>query len=86
MHPEDIKAAIRKRGIKPADIARQLDVSDMSVSAVIAGNGKSARIAERISQVTGLSVDTLWPGKYLTVVREPTVTRRRALATMGKAA
>lgn len=64
MHPEDIKAAIRKRGSTQAAIARTEEVSQMAVSAVITGRSKSARIARRIALVTGLSVHTLWPGKY----------------------
>lgn len=61
MHPEDIKAQIRKRGTTPAQIARDLAVSQSAVSLVIAGTAVSARIRERISLVTGLPVSALWP-------------------------
>ena len=62
MHPEQIKAAIRMTGTTPAVLAEELGLSRSMLSAVIAGRGKSARVQERIAQVTGLSVDTLWPG------------------------
>lgn len=64
MHHEDIKAAIRKQGITPADLAKTLNVSAMSVSRVIRGDSKSEAIAKAISKVTGLAVDVLWPGLY----------------------
>lgn len=64
MHAEDIKAAIRKKSLTQADVARDLEVSDMAVSHVIHGRQKSARVAKRISDVTGIPVSKLWPGKY----------------------
>lgn len=64
MHHEDIKALIRKTGSSPAAIARSLDVSSATVSNVIKGNTVSARIAGRISTVTGKRFSELWPGKY----------------------
>lgn len=64
MHPEDIKAALRKRNMPPAKIARDLRVSDQTVSLVIRGRTVSARVAERIASVLGQSPDTIWPGKY----------------------
>lgn len=64
MHPEDIKAALRKAGITPAAISREFCISDMAVSHVIAGRHKSRRIAQRISQVIGQPIDAIWPGKY----------------------
>lgn len=64
MHPEDIKASIRKTGVTPADLARELGVSHMSVSYVIEGRHTSRRIADRIAEITGKSLNQLWPGKY----------------------
>lgn len=64
MHPEQIKAAIRMKGTTPSAIAVELGVSSNSVSHVIHGRGTSARVARCISNVTGLSVHILWPGKY----------------------
>jgi Ner family transcriptional regulator len=63
MHPEDIKAAIRKAGSSPAAIARELKVSNTAVSHAIRGN-KSTRIAKVIVRVTKRRFVDLWPGKY----------------------
>lgn len=64
MHPEQIKAAIRMKGTTPSAIADDLGISRTTVSHVIRGNGVSERVAKRIAEVTGLSVNELWPGKY----------------------
>lgn len=64
MHHEDIKAAIRKRGVTPSDLADTLKVSRSLVSRVIRGSTKSEVIARAISKVTGIPVETLWPGAY----------------------
>jgi lambda repressor-like predicted transcriptional regulator len=61
VHPEEIKAAIRMTGTTPAAVADELKVSRSMVSHVIAGTAKSARIAERISEITGMPIVTLWP-------------------------
>lgn len=64
MHPEDIKASIRKAGATPAQIARDLNVNRSTVARVIHGAGKSTRIARRICELSGLDPDTAWPGRY----------------------
>lgn len=64
MHPEQIKAAIRMKGITPSAIADELGLSRMTVSHVIHGRGISARVATRISEVVGLAASEIWPGKY----------------------
>lgn len=64
MHPELIKAQIRMTGTTPTDVARSLGVTHTCVAHVIAGRGTSLRVAKRISELTGISVATLWPGKY----------------------
>lgn len=64
MHHEDIKAALRKKGVTPADLARHLKVSDQMVSGTIRGATKSSRIAAAISRVIEVPIETLWPGRY----------------------
>lgn len=64
MHPEDIKSTIRKTGTTASSLARTLGVSDVAVGYVIHGRRRSLRIARRICEVTGLSPDTAWPGRY----------------------
>lgn len=77
MHPEEIKASIRMRGTTPAAIADELGVSRSMISHVIAGTAKSARIADRISQITGVPIVTLWPTTPAKpTLRRPNVSRR----------
>lgn len=66
MHPEDIKAAIRKRGLTLTEIAASMKGTPTkgAVSRVVHGLVKSRAIAARISAVIELPVATLWPGKY----------------------
>lgn len=64
MHPEDIKAAIRKAQTSPAQIARALRITDMAVSHVIHGRCTSRRVARAISAATKLPISQLWPNKY----------------------
>lgn len=64
MHPELIKANMRIKHVKPTDLARELGLSHTCVAHVIAGRGKSERIARRIVEITGFSASAMWPGKY----------------------
>lgn len=66
MKPLDIQYAIKAAGSSQASIARELHVSKVTVSYVVAGKTTSRPIASAIAAVTGLSLDTLWPGKYPT--------------------
>lgn len=61
MHPEEIKAAIRMKRTTAARIADELGVSGSTLSQVILGKGTSARVKRRIAEVTGLTVEQLWP-------------------------
>jgi Ner family transcriptional regulator len=78
MHAEDIKAAVRKAGSTQASIARALGVSRMAVCHVVAGNSSSARIAKRISEIAGVPVSQLWPGKYPRLEKLDLMARTRA--------
>lgn len=64
MDAADIQCALKKARTSQADIARQCQVSKVTVGYVVAGITTSRRIAMAISAATGLSLDTLWPGKY----------------------
>gem|GEM_PF-2500924 len=64
MHPEDIKAAIRKAGSSQKRIAVRLGVSETTVSNVIKGRVTSRRIANEIARITDLKLSQLWPGRY----------------------
>lgn len=67
MHPEDIKAALRKRGSGQAKLARELGVAITSVHNVIHGACKSERIAKAIADIVGVDRAVLWPGRYLNI-------------------
>jgi lambda repressor-like predicted transcriptional regulator len=64
MHPADINAALLKAGANQTRIAEKHNVSCNAVSSVIHGRMKSRRLANAIAKVTGIPVNTLWPGKY----------------------
>lgn len=70
MHPADIKAQISKAGSSQTVIANTVQgrkggkVTPGAVWLVVQGTMSSANIARRISEVTGLPVCQLWPGRY----------------------
>lgn len=64
MHPEDIKAELRKRRSSQTKIARALNVNQTSVHNVIYGGCKSERIAKAIADVIGVDRSELWPGRH----------------------
>lgn len=61
MHPSEIKAHIEKAGSSMSLIARALGVAPQSVRTVVYGHGRSQRIEEALSKVTGVPLSTLWP-------------------------
>lgn len=63
MHPEDIKAAIRKRGITLAELALRADVSKQAVSAAL-DRRSSERIDKVIAEFIGLKPHQIWPSRY----------------------
>jgi lambda repressor-like predicted transcriptional regulator len=67
MHPEDIKAMLRKAGSSQAGVARALGVNQTTVFNVIHGACKSERIAKAIADVVGVDRAVLWPGRYATL-------------------
>ncbi|MDR6731169.1 MULTISPECIES: helix-turn-helix domain-containing protein [Delftia] len=73
MHPEQIKAAMRMKGVTPTALADQLGVANSTVSQVISGRSVSARIRAQIAEVTGYSVEAMWP----TANARPTLRRSR---------
>lgn len=82
MHPEEIKAALRIKGVTLAALADTLQVSRSMVSHVINGNAKSDRIAQRIAQILGKPAATIWPARNKPSLRrsKPAAAREGALA------
>ncbi len=81
MHPEDIKAALRKGGVTQAALADELEVARSSVAQAISGSIRSARIQARIAEIIGKSVKEIWPGQIvLRRSRDQIEAQRRAAA------
>lgn len=64
MHHEDIKAALRKRGVSQLDLANELEVSPSVITAVISGRSGSRRVSEAISKIVEVPLAVLWPARY----------------------
>ncbi len=62
--PAQIRAQLIDYGCRPTELAKQLGVSDASVSLVISGKSKSARIADAIAEQLGTTKESLWPQIY----------------------
>ena len=80
MHPEQIKAEIRMAGTTPSFIASELGVSRATVSQIIRGTGRSARVEKRISDLLQKSVDEIWPNRSKPLPRAPKISRHKAAA------
>ncbi|MGC4076887.1 MAG: helix-turn-helix domain-containing protein [Rubrivivax sp.] len=80
MHPEQIKAALRMKGITPTALADELEVASSTMSQVIRGTSVSARIRAAISEKTGIPVSTLWPATSKPVLRRVARSTARAAA------
>lgn len=64
MHYADIIAALHKKGIPPAQVARNMGVSKAHVSMIIHSTSKSYRIARYIADQIGRDLEEIWPGQY----------------------
>lgn len=65
MHPEDIKAALRKAGVTQAALADELQVARSSVAQAISGSIRSTRIQTRIAEIIDRSVKEIWPSQIV---------------------
>lgn len=63
MHPEDIKASLRKLHSSMAEIARELGVSRTTVGSVVKGM-RSRRIERAISDKLGKPLHEVFPNRY----------------------
>lgn len=63
MHPEDIKAAIRKSGVSITALAESHGISKQTLSLAI-GARMSARAERIIADCIGLDPATIWPSRY----------------------
>jgi lambda repressor-like predicted transcriptional regulator len=65
MHPEEIKACLRMKGYTQAALAETLGVAPSTISQIIAGYGKSARVQAEIASIIGKTVSTIWPNQIV---------------------
>lgn len=63
MSPLDRKIALLRRKVPQAAIARALGVSDESVSGVMTGRSRSARIEQAIAAAIGRPADEVFPSR-----------------------
>lgn len=63
MHPEEIKAALRMKGMTQAMLADELQVTAASVHQAISGSIRSQNIQSRISQILDKPVKEIWPNQ-----------------------
>lgn len=61
MHPAQIQAAMAMAGYTQAALARELGLASNTVSAVVKGRGRSAQVEARIAEITGHTLEELWP-------------------------
>ncbi|PTE14507.1 helix-turn-helix domain-containing protein [Pseudogemmobacter blasticus] len=61
---ESIKYALRLRSVTLNDVARELGVSNATVSVVILGRRRSRRIATHVANLLGSNLNELWPNMY----------------------
>ena len=78
MHPEEIKAALRMKGVTLIVLAERAKVSRSMVTHVIHGNARSAHVMELIAAIIGKPVQAIWASKP--------VLRRTRSAPSGAAA
>jgi len=64
LHPEDIKAELKKRNLNIKKVSEQLDCSANSVRLVIHNKQQSKRIADHIATLIEKETSELWPGQY----------------------
>lgn len=61
MHPAQIKAAIEMARSSMSLIAKAIGVAPQTVRSVVHGLGRSRRVEEAVSKVTGIPLETIWP-------------------------
>lgn len=63
-HPEDIRAAIRKRFGSMAALGRHFGVSKTAVPNTINQPGYSAKMERRLAEILGHQAHEIWPSRY----------------------
>jgi Ner family transcriptional regulator len=74
-HKEDIKAAIRKRGVSMSELARANDYNPRTFANVL--HLKYPKLEKIVAEFLGTTPDVIWPSRY----SEPTPIQRSKYAT-----
>jgi len=69
MHPADIQAALKKKGIRQKEIARDLGVSEMAVSIVVRKIMVSDRIMRAVAERIDRDPHVIFHEHYLAVAK-----------------
>lgn len=88
MHPEDIKAAIRKAGSNLSALAFAADMSKQTLSVALTGR-VSAKAEQVIADFIGKTPAEIWPSRYDADGKRTSIRRNReemALEAARKAA
>ena len=80
MHAEEIKAALRMKGVTQARLADRLGVARATVSMVISGASRSGRIQQAVADVLGLPQNEIWPDRVRIRRTREQISRDRAMA------
>lgn len=65
MPPEEIKIAMIRARVSQVSLARQNNVSPITINRVIMGLGVSDRVMRSIAKAVGIDVKRIWPSIYL---------------------
>lgn len=61
MSPNHIRAGLIRKGIRQADVARDLNLSRKTVNSVICRRGSSRTVAERIAELLDRPLTVVFP-------------------------
>lgn len=64
MHPEDIRAELRKRFGSMAALGRQLGVSGSAIPNTISLPGFSRKLERKLADILGCKAHDIWPSRY----------------------
>jgi lambda repressor-like predicted transcriptional regulator len=87
MDPMKIRVALLLEGYTCRRVAKELGLTDGTVGSVLHGHAKSRRVANKISDVTGISISVLFPGSYNAPTKRTATQikkKRRGAAVRGR--
>jgi len=61
---QEIRDALKARGLTISDVARQLGLSQATITTVSQGYRRSARVEKHLAELLGTTCATLFPERY----------------------